>query len=198
LVHSAQDPPLSAFADESFHEHPDDGFYVLAAAIFDPTVHDDVREAMRDFRGRRRAGKSHWKEMNDEWRRYAVKRVADLDGFHVVTVGSPVPLRRQERARVACLTRLVLELHALGVGDLHMEARESDLNRRDVKTVRNARYCLPEGSHFQIHHQRGLVEPLFWVADIVAGAVRAHRHGDSDWRGLLGDCLHDVEVQTRC
>jgi hypothetical protein len=36
--------PLTAFADESFQEDPVHGFYVLAAAVFPPPIHDEVRE----------------------------------------------------------------------------------------------------------------------------------------------------------
>ncbi|HWE91368.1 MAG TPA: DUF3800 domain-containing protein [Pseudonocardiaceae bacterium] len=196
-MHSAQDPPLSAFADESFQEHPDDGFYILAAAIFEPSAHEDVRAVMRGLRGRH-PSKLHWKDLERYQRRTAIKTVADLDGFHVVTIGSPVPSRRQERARAACLTRLVWELHALGVRALHMEARQPELNRRDVRTVLNARFALPGGTDFQVHHRFGVDEPLFWVADIVAGAIRAHRQNDSGWRELLVACLHEVEVPTGC
>lgn len=44
-------------------------------------------------------------------------------GFHVVAVGNPVPRRRQERARAACLTALVGELHGFGVQYLLIEVR---------------------------------------------------------------------------
>jgi len=71
-----------------------------------------------------------------------VKQVAVLDCLHVVVIGSPVPQRRQERARAACLTRLVLELHGMGVRQLLMEAREQELNRRDVHAVAGARFLL--------------------------------------------------------
>lgn len=83
------------------------------------------------------------------------------------------------------MTRLALELHLLGVGDLFMEARELELNRRDVRTIQSARFALSEGARFQVHHRHGLTEPLFWAADIVAGVIRAHHQGNLDWRALL-------------
>ena len=88
-----------AFIDESFHEAPTGGFYVLAAAMFDPTSYELVRRAIREIRGMRNTSKLHWNEMDAQQRRNAVKTVAGIDGFHVVTIGTPVPRRRQERAR---------------------------------------------------------------------------------------------------
>jgi hypothetical protein len=90
---------LQAFADESFHEAELGGFYFLAAAIFEPASEDAARDAMLDLRGKRAPLKLHWNEMNQQLRHNAVKTIADLDGLYVVAVGSPVPARRQERAR---------------------------------------------------------------------------------------------------
>jgi hypothetical protein len=115
-----------------------------------------------------------------------------------VTVGTPVPQRRQERARAACLTRLVVELHGLGVGRLLMEARERELNRRDVRTVAGARYALPTSAVFRIDHEFAVNEPLLWAADVVAGAVRSHRLGVHAPRVLLDDCLYEVAIDTGC
>lgn len=102
-----------AFLDESFHEAPTGGFYVLAAAKFDPGSYDLVRAVMRAILGKRNTSKLHWNEMDDQQRRSAVKTVAGIDGFHVVAVGTPVPRRRQERARAKCLHRLVSSSMAL-------------------------------------------------------------------------------------
>lgn len=127
-----------------------------------------------------------------------MKQVAALPGFHVVTIGSPVPQRRQERARAACLGRLVVELHGVGVTQLRMEARESELNQRDVRTVTGARFLLPKGSEFSVDHEFGMREPALWVADLVAGAVRTHRLGDPTCREVLEHCVYEIEVVTDC
>lgn len=189
---------LQAFADESFREAELGGFYVLAAAIFEPDSEDAARDAMRDLQGKRAPLKLHWNEMNQQLRRNAVKAIADLDGFYVVAIGSPVPTRRQERARAACLVQLTFELHGLGVTDLCMESRTPELNQRDVNTVRGARFCLPKGTIFRIDHLPGKQEALLWTADIAAGAVRAQHEGRADYQPLLGDILHEVDVTTDC
>lgn len=189
---------LQAFADESFREAELGGFYVLAAAVFEPDTEDAARDAMRLLQGKRAPLKLHWNEMNQQLRHNAVKTIADLDGFYVVAVGSPVPARRQERARAACLVQLTLELHRLGVTELHVESRTPELNQRDVNTVRGARFCLPSGSVFRIDHVLGKQEALLWAADIAAGAVRAQHEGRADYQSLLGDSLHEVAVTTDC
>jgi hypothetical protein len=192
-------PPVGpASADESFQESPDaKGFSVLAAVVFDHGAHDHAREMLLDLRGHR-ATKLHWNEMDRHERRTAAHRLAGISGLHVVTVGSPVPHRRQERARAVCLTRLVHELHGYGVRELLVEARTDVLNKRDVTTVTGARHRLSVGTRFRVTHQPGAVEPLFWAADIVAGAVRAHRLGTPTYWELLTDRLYEIDVDTDC
>ncbi|WP_190821081.1 hypothetical protein [Saccharopolyspora pogona] len=77
--------------------------------------------------------------MTSQEKHNAAKTVAELEGFHIVVAGSPVPGRRQERARALCLAELVRELHSYGVDRLLMEGRSRTLNERDVATVRGTR-----------------------------------------------------------
>lgn len=195
-------PPRVAFADESFSEHPTSGFYVLAAVVLEPDKCDDVRETMLELRqrlrGRKAGDKLHWNHLDSRQQQDAVKQVTALPGFHVVTVGSPVPQRRQERARAVCLGRLVIELHRLGVTQLLMEAREQDLNMRDVRTVAGTRHLLPKGSEFRVDHEFGLQDPVLWAADLVAGATRAHQLGDSTYWEMLTGHILKIEVATDC
>ncbi|MBM7785375.1 hypothetical protein [Tenggerimyces flavus] len=186
-----------AWADESFAESDREGVYVVSAAVFDGEV-DDARTAMLALRGPR-IGKLHWSQMESGERRKAADVVAGLGGLHIVTIAAPVPHRRQERARVACLTRLVHELSNLQVTCLRAESRGPQLDKRDVRTVQGARYNLPKGVGFRIEHLRGETEPLLWVADIVAGACRAHRLGVERYgREALGEVVYDIEIDSGC
>ena len=97
----------------------------------------------------------------------------DIDGYHVVAVGAPVPRRRQDRARARCLERLVVELSG-------------------------ARYNLPKGTPFHLAHLPGRAEPLLWVADVVAGAARLSREGDHRAKALLAPRLLEIAVDTGC
>ena len=60
--------------------------------------------------GRGAAGKLHCNHLEPRQQQDVINQVAALQGFHGATVGSPVPQRRQERARAVCLGRLVVEL----------------------------------------------------------------------------------------
>jgi hypothetical protein len=150
------------------------------------------------LRGRRSANKGHWTAMDDWQRAHATEAVASLAGLHLVAVGSPVPLRKQERARSKCLTNLIVQLHGFEVTRLCMEARESELNRLDVRTAQHARRQLPPGAEFRVDHQPGPAEPLLWVADVVAGARRAAQLGQSAYWETLGERALDFEVATDC
>jgi hypothetical protein len=186
-------PRLVAYLDESFHEGGPLGFYVLAAAVF-ATELDQVRDAMRALRGGRRTNKLHWNEMDERDRHAAVTVAASLTGTYLVAVGVPVPLRGQERARRIVLRRLVGELHEIGVLDITAESRGSVLDRRDVDLLRSVRFDLPKGTRIHLDHQRGETEPLLWLADTVAGAVRASREGRTGHRDVLADRLTVIEV----
>ena len=150
------------------------------------------------LRGSRAADKLHWNDLSHRQQRIAAKQVAAVESFHIVAIGSPVPTRKQERARATCLTRLVHELHSYGVTDLLMEARARELNARDIRTVTGARFQLPKGCRFRIDHEFGAREPLLWIADMIAGAVRANRLGDPRCHELLADLIYEIEVDTKC
>lgn len=184
----------TAWLDESVHEAETGGFYVLAAALFAPAALKEVRRVVLGLRGSRRVDKLHWSQMDRRERLEAAKRLADAGGAHLVAVATPVPPRRQERARARCLTVLASELHSRGVSDVVAESRQTVLDRRDVETVRGARYGLPPGARFHISHERGAVEPALWAADIVAGVVRMEREGDPSARRYLDPQLEVIDV----
>lgn len=187
-----------AFADESFHVATNGGVYVLACCVLNTVELDAVREAMLELRGRRRTSKLHWNEMDGNDRETAVKAIARLSAFHIVVVGSPVPHKRQERARVACLKRLVPELHSMQVKRLQIESRTAALDQRDVATIIGARFGLPKGAALRVDHLGGETEPLLWAADIVAGAVRSDHTGASSYRTTLDESVYEIGVDTDC
>lgn len=195
----ADGPGRCAWSDESFDEADGAGFYIIAAAIIDEGAREHARYEMLRLRGARRGpGKLHWTEMDDRQRKDAVTTVGSIDGLHLVAVGTPVPLRRQERARSKVLHELVPELHGFGVDRLFMEAREAELNRRDIRTIGQTRRLLPPGSAFHVAHVHGQDEPLLWVADVVAGACRFEQKGRTEHRYALGERVLDFRVFTGC
>ncbi|MGW5053123.1 hypothetical protein [Actinokineospora sp. NPDC004072] len=196
---SSGPPRPQAFVDESFLEcDAGDGFYIVAAAVIEPAAQAAARQVMVALLDRSSREKLHWNEMNHDRQMRAAAAVAALAGFHVVAIGTPVPRRRQDRARARCLERLVTELHGVDVTAVLAESRTPTLDARDLRTVIGARYNLPKGSRFHLDHRPGRAEPLLWVADIVAGAVRLHRGGDSRCRDLLAGSLVEIEIDTGC
>ncbi|MFJ8351306.1 hypothetical protein ACIQ9J_34070 [Streptomyces sp. NPDC094153] len=187
----------TAWSDESFQEHDDTGFYIIAAAVIPDDARDQVREQMLLLQARHVSTKVHWTKADTAQRDQLARAVAALDGLHIVAVGAPVRPRRQERARAHCLNLLVCELHGFGVEHLFMEARDPVLNARDVATVQQARYALPKDARFRLDHLPGTAEPLLWVADIVAGAVRAEKLGEPRYREILGERVIDFPVEVR-
>ncbi|MGW1043693.1 hypothetical protein [Streptomyces sp. NPDC002547] len=187
----------TAWSDESFQEHDDAGFYIIAAAVIEDEAHDQAREEMLRLQAKHAPEKLHWTKRDNAERAELARAVAALDGLHVVAVGAPVRPRRQERARAHCLNLLVCELHGFGVEHLFMEARDQVLNGRDIATVQQARYALPKDAVFRLDHLPGAAEPLLWVADIVAGAVRAEKLGQPQYREILGERVIDFPVEVR-
>ncbi|MFJ2406624.1 hypothetical protein ACIOUE_35595 [Streptomyces xanthochromogenes] len=187
----------TAWSDESFQEHDDTGFYIIAAAVIPDEAQQHVRDEMMNLQARHSSTKLHWTKADRPQRGQLVRAVAALEGLHIVAVGAPVRPRRQERARAHCLNLLVCELHGFGVEHLFMESRDPVLNARDVATVQQARYGLPKGDRFRLDHLPGAAEPLLWVADIVAGAVRAEKLGDPTYREVLGERVIDFPVEVR-
>ncbi|MFD2078046.1 hypothetical protein SAMN05421678_108222 [Actinopolymorpha cephalotaxi] len=191
--------PQDAWADESFAESDDGkGVYVVAAALFEGEL-NHVRHVMRGIRTRQHQDKLHWSKMDPAERRKAAEQVAAIGGLNIVAIASPVPRRRQERARAACLGALVPELHGYEVTRLYVESRGQVLDRRDVDVVRACRWSAPASPPLRLEHRRGAAEPLLWVADIVAGACRSHRQGrEPEYREALGDLVYDIEVDSGC
>jgi hypothetical protein len=66
-----------------------EGFYVLAAAVLEVRAQQPTGELMRRLLGSRRATKLHWHEMDRLQQKDAAHRVAGIEGFHVVAVGTP-------------------------------------------------------------------------------------------------------------
>ncbi|OOC55618.1 MULTISPECIES: hypothetical protein [Nocardiopsis] len=72
------------------------------------------------------------------------------------------------------------------------------LDQRDIRSVIGARRALPKGTVFTVEHLAGEAQPLLWVADVLAGAVRASRHGDPSYRDILAERIYDFDVATGC
>lgn len=159
------------------------GIYVLLAVVVLPNGgHDEVRDQLRGLLPPR-VRSLHWhRERRPERRREIIAVLNQLDMEVHAAVAHPVPARRQEQARAACLTAILMDLPDLGV--LHIEARTDSLNLRDRHTLLNARRS---GTNIPgtVLHQRKTDDPLLWAADagasILALGQAWHRAGDAHW-----------------
>jgi hypothetical protein len=159
-----------AYADESarFGGSEVPGCYVIAALVVAEADAAELRQVMAPLAHRPKG--FHWTEANKKRRWDAVTTVASAPALHVVTVAAPLDHSRQERARRACLERLLFELEVAGVRDVWLERRTPSLNRKDQQAVGGflARRIIRD---IRVRHANPATEPLLWVPDIVAGAV---------------------------
>jgi hypothetical protein len=79
-----------------------------------------------------------------------------------------------------------------------MEAREQELNERDVRTVTGARSCSPRAASSALTTSSGGGIRRCGLRISSPGAVRAHRLGASTYWDVLADHVFETEVVTGC
>jgi hypothetical protein len=162
---------LCAFVDESFRLGGE-GLYLLAAVTVPEAGRDAARAAMQDLLLPRQK-RIHWRDERADRRRRLVEQVTALGSVHLVVVVRGVSPHAQERARRRCLARLLWELDRRSVREVTFEARQPRLNASDLVVVRGLRLAGQVSSQLRLAFERPSVEPLLWVADVVAGAASA-------------------------
>jgi len=178
----------SAYVDESQPDpRADPGAYLLAAAMLPTEDLQAARAAVRSLllRGQR---KLHWRDENEQRRKLLTAAVADIEALHLVVVRVDLQASSERRRRL-CLRRLLCELDAAGVAQVHLEAREARQNGRDLQLLGALRAQQAIGPTIRMHHQPGPSEPLLWMPDLVAGAVGAARQGRVAYRVQLDGVL---------
>ncbi|WP_146159434.1 hypothetical protein [Allonocardiopsis opalescens] len=154
----------------------------------------ELRDRMRALRRPVTAPKLHWADLQEPDRAKVVQVVAELRAEYLVVVGTPVDLRRQERARRKCLERMLEHLQSWNVGLYLLEQRTELLNKKDMNTVNAARQSRRITGSIRLEHVAPSTEPLAWVADVIA-AVRARaKSGRKDYGELLQDKLVEDEL----
>lgn len=164
-----------AYVDESeSYRHLDPDTYLLAAAVLTEGVCESTRQVLRRLllRGQR---KLHWHDESPTRRRRIINALAELDVLNVVVVRAGVAGERSERRRRQCLERLLHELAASGVEQVHLEARQERQNQRDRALLDTLRSRQVVPGHVRVEHCPGPSEPLLWLPDAVCGAVTADR-----------------------
>jgi hypothetical protein len=129
-----------AYVDECEAVHQGHTYSMAASLIHDDAA-DEVAHAIRALT-LPHSRKLHWyDEHKAERRTLLATTVAQLDGVEhlVVVLAGTTGGTRPERRRRKCLTRLLPELHGLGITTVVAEARESKQNARDVDLVQALR-----------------------------------------------------------
>ncbi|WP_058730002.1 hypothetical protein [Curtobacterium oceanosedimentum] len=162
--------PLHAWGDESIRSTGWSGpAYLLGASVVDTDDAATTRETLRTLRPTR--GKLHWHDLGHRERDRVETAIAALPARHLVVIGMPTDLRREERARAVCLERLGWELAVLGVSVLTFERRAAALDARDLRVVEALRGRRVIPSSLRIEHGDPRCEPLLWLPDQVLGAI---------------------------
>ncbi|WP_404388834.1 hypothetical protein [Humibacillus xanthopallidus] len=174
-------PPIlvRAYADESGSNHvKDPGTYILAAAVIEVPLEEDVRATMNAMRLPGQA-KLHWRDEQHGRRSSIARAVAASPTEHVVVVRSdPADLGgSRERARRKCFEALMWELTGLGVEHVVFESRGKADDKRDAHMLDAMRRTHALQGKIRLDHARGREEPLLWVPDAVCGTVADTRCG---------------------
>lgn len=190
---------LHAWVDERMDVDldQDEGTYILASVVCDPSGCDPVREALRSLlQGRQR--RLHWRDESGPRRTKIAVAISAMDLAAVVVVGVPMANRRQERARRICMETLLPTLEQeYGVSQVFLEARTQSLIRKDHEQVANLVGKKLITSTLRVDNARPLEEPMPWVPDAVAGAVGADRLGNPEWLDIIRHTVTRIDAALR-
>jgi hypothetical protein len=186
---------LVAFVDESMRHTPDNrGMYLLAAVVCASTSCDPVREMLRSLLDRRQP-RLHWHAEDEAKKAKIAAAIGEIDLASTVVIGMPLANSKQERARRKCLEALLPALEETGVSQVYIESRENRGNRRDIQVIDALRTKGLISAGIRADHALPLEEPMLWLPDAVAGAVRAARNGQGEWLAMIG-AVQQIEVST--
>jgi hypothetical protein len=162
---------LHAWVDESMRvPSKDQGMYLLGAVVADPSACGPTRDELRAVLPKG-ARKLHWTDMEDREKKQVTGLVTQFDVAHMVVIGTPLDLKKQEQARAKCMERLLWELGQLEVSQVFLEQRTSSLNKRDMKLVENLRGSRSMPKTLRVDIAQPSTEPMLWIPDQVLGAM---------------------------
>jgi hypothetical protein len=186
--------PLHAWGDESIRTRglPAPA-YLLGASVLDLQDADAVR--MQLLALHTGGSKLHWYELDAAHRRHVADVVRTAAAGHLIVVARPIDMRRQERARAACLRRLAWELSEIGASRLTLEARPDALMVRDRRTVDDLRVRGVIPPSMRIEHGRPSEDALLWLPDQALGLVGESIVRGDDHRMMLGNWTRVVEIE---
>lgn len=167
--------------------------YLLGAVIADPQSCEEARQELRGILPKG-ARKLHWHQMQPRDKTRATEVVTTIDAAHLVVVATPLDHRKQERARAACMERLLWQLSELSVSQVFVEQRTQSLNERDMKLVRHLRGKRSIPSSLRVDVQQPSIEPMLWVPDQVLGAMGDAATDERTWLERYGTSIQRIEI----
>ena len=186
--------PLHAWGDESIRTRglPAPA-YLLGASVLDLQDTDATRAQLLALHTG--GSKLHWYELDAAHRRQVADTVRTAAAGHLIVIARPIDMRRQERARAACLRRLVWELVEVGVSQLTLEARPDALNTRDRRTVDDLRVRGAIPPTMRVEHGHPSEDALLWLPDQALGLVGESIVRGHDHHMTLGNWTRVVEIE---
>lgn len=185
---------LHAWIDESMRsESAAEPMYLLGAVIADPQQCDETRRQLKTIQPKG-APKLHWRQMKPAEKTLATTVISAFDLAHLVVIATPLDRRKQERARAACMERLLWELGQLGVSHAILEQRTQSLNDRDMQLIRRLRGKRAIPSSLRVEVGQPSTEPMLWVPDQVLGAVGDDRTGQGRWIDLYSQPIEQIAI----
>jgi hypothetical protein len=161
----------TAYLDEAFSAGPI-GVYVVAAVLVPPERADGLRLDLRQFfSGKRRRFHWHHETTSDRERMMELIATAGVTALSATTCLRDS--RMQERARGLALERVLWELRTLSAGHLVLESRQARNDQQDRRRIIGAQRAGRASGDLTYVFRRPDMEPLLWLADAVASAVRS-------------------------
>lgn len=162
---------MIAFVDESIRE-TGVGMYVVAAVIAPVNECGDLREGLT------KRGRFHFYKAGE------ARRAGMLRAIKSCRLGTSAYVYRglfpigQENARARCLRSLLRDLKAWGVDELVIESRHGRADLWDRITIMSALNSQTAPDALAYKWEGANDEPMLWMADAIAGAVRANAEDD--------------------
>lgn len=165
---------MNAYVDESIRASPS-GLYLVAVAVVPP---DDVTQARRRLRSAipRRQPRFHWRDEALPRRTAMLEMIAEL-GITALAYATATP-GRQDRARALCIEEMLWGLKELGASRVVFESRQARNDRKDARTIEQAKRAGRASPALEYDFRRPQEEPLLWVPDALAGVASAHVAGE--------------------
>jgi hypothetical protein len=161
------------------------GSYILVAVL----IADDRRAEARSQAVRllpRRRRRFHFRSEAETERVAMLRLIADQAAAATALIASPHRLSTAERTRQQLLRDLAItSLGGHRTVELVLESRELQNDRLDRQTLIDARHAGDVPADLSYVHLVPSQEPLLWLADALAGAVRASLLGTPRYLELL-------------